>query len=50
MFIMFIASVGNATEMKKIIFKLKQSEVGQVFKNILTAYIAYEKIYWEVKY
>lgn len=43
MFIMLIASVGNATEMKNIIFKSKQSEIGQVFKNILTTYIATER-------
>lgn len=43
MFIMLIASVGNATEAKNIIFKSKQSELGQAFKNILTTYIATEK-------
>lgn len=43
MFIMLIASVGNATEIKNIIFKSKQPEIGQAFKNILATYIATEK-------
>lgn len=41
-FIILIASVGNAIEMTNIIFKSKQSEIGQVFKNTFTTYTATE--------
>jgi len=40
---MLTTSVGNATEMKNIIFKSRHSEIGQVFKNILATCIATEK-------